>query len=139
MIKITTEYWNILGKMVCCIISAIVGVQRQVVFYFQDVWTRGIYYIGIYRMYKFLVKIFWKSWRKVLTLGAYCGILNKLSARVDELKSSETSAKQQIVPCKLNNDVLKLLFDMNKVVVRTWNFESFLLLVNRWKSQLQLK
>ena len=46
-------------------------------------------------------------------------ILNKLSARVDELKSSETSAKQQIVPCKLNNDVLKLLFDMNKVVVRT--------------------
>ena len=55
----------------------------------------------------------------MLTLGAYCGILNKLSARVDELKSSETSAKQQIVPFKLNNDVLKLLFDMNKVVVRT--------------------
>ena len=23
------------------------------------------------------------------------------------------------VPCKLNNDVLKILFDMNKVVVRT--------------------
>ena len=55
----------------------------------------------------------------MLTLGAYCGILNKLSARVDELKSSETSAKQQIVPCKLNNDVLKLLFIMDKVVVRT--------------------
>ena len=54
-----------------------------------------------------------------MTLGAYCGILNKLSARVDELKSSETSVKQQIVPCKLNNDVLKILFDMNKVVVRT--------------------
>ena len=51
----------------------------------------------------------------------------------------KTLWKQQIVPCKLNNDVLKLLFDMNKVVVRTWNFESFLLLVNRWKSQLQLK
>lgn len=50
--------------MVCCIISAIVGVQRQVVFYFQDVWTRGIYYIGIYRMYKFLVKNFLKKLKK---------------------------------------------------------------------------
>ena len=59
--KITTEYWNILGKMVCCIISAIVGVQRQVVFYFQDVWIRGI---GIYRMYKFPVKFFLKKLKK---------------------------------------------------------------------------
>lgn len=50
--------------MVCCIISAIVGVQRQVVFYFQDVWIRGIYYIGIYRMYKFLVKNFLKKLKK---------------------------------------------------------------------------
>ena len=62
--KITTEYWNILGKMVCCIISAIVGVQRQVVFYFQDIWTGGIYNIGIYRVYKFPVKFFWKKLKK---------------------------------------------------------------------------
>ena len=47
--------------MVCCIISAIVGVQRQVVFYFQDIWTGGIYYIGIYRVYKFPVKFFLKK------------------------------------------------------------------------------
>lgn len=33
-------------------------IQRQVVFYFQDIWTGGIYYIGIYRVYKFPVKIF---------------------------------------------------------------------------------
>ena len=47
--------------MVYCIISAIVGVQRQVVFYFQDVWIRGIYYIGIYRVYKFPVQNFFEK------------------------------------------------------------------------------
>ena len=61
----------------------------------------------------------------MLTLGAYCGILNKLSARVDELKSSETSAKQQIEPCKLNNDVLKLLFDMNEGCSANLKFREF--------------
>ena len=47
--------------MVYCIISAIVGVQRQVVFYFQDIWTGGIYYIGIYRVYKFSVQNFFEK------------------------------------------------------------------------------
>mgnify|MGYP000733641280 FL=1 len=55
--------------MVCCIISAIVGVQRQVVFYFQDIWTGGIYYIGIYRVYKFPVKFFWKKLKKSVDIG----------------------------------------------------------------------
>lgn len=36
-------------------------IQRQVVFYFQDIWTGGIYYIGIYRVYKFPAKYFFEK------------------------------------------------------------------------------
>ena len=78
--------------------------------------------------------------KKFLTNEKQSDIINKLLKSSKELRKVMKNAwKQRIVPCKLNNDVLKILFDMNKVVVRTWNFESFLLLVNRWKSQLQLK
>ena len=85
-------------------------------------------------------KNFEKSFEKVLDKRNFIWY-NKQAAneRLGTSKSSEKSCFQQIVPCKLNNDVLKTLFKLNEVVVRTWNFESFLLLVNRWKSQLQLK
>ena len=93
-----------------------------------------------FEFWKICFKNFEKVLKKFLTNEKQSDIINKLLKSGSELQKVLKNAwKQQIVPCKLNNDVLKILFDMNKVVVRTWNFESFLLLVNRWKSQLQLK
>ena len=61
-----------------------------------------------------------KVLKKFLTNEKRSDIINKLlKKRLRTSKSSEKSCFQQIAPCKLNNDVLKILFDMNKVVVRT--------------------
>ena len=61
-----------------------------------------------------------KVLKKFLTNEKQSDIINKLLKSSQELrKVLKNARKQQIVPCKLNNDVLKILFDMNKVVVRT--------------------
>ena len=61
-----------------------------------------------------------KVLKKFLTNEKQSDIINKLLKSSEELRKVPKNArKQQIVPCKLNNDVLKILFDMNKVVVRT--------------------
>ena len=61
-----------------------------------------------------------KVLKKFLTNEKQSDIINKLLKSSKELRKVLKNAwKQQIVPCKLNNDVLKILFDMNKVVVRT--------------------
>ena len=67
----------------------------------------------------------WNGGFGVGMLGSRFGHICVSHACHDELKSSETSAKQQIVPCKLNNDVLKLLFDMNEGCSANLKFREF--------------
>lgn len=60
--KITTEYWNILGKMVRCIIFLCLSVYSgRWCFIFRTFVQGRRIYIGMYRVYKFPVKYFFEK------------------------------------------------------------------------------